>query len=76
MARCDCSQSRPTLFLCLFLGLGGTSVTDHDPSCPTMSDSEGDFETQLLELAGVEKKRKNRQASSSKSSVPKRRKTE
>ena len=41
-----------------------------------MSDSEGDFETQLLELAGVEKKRKNRQASSSKSSVPKRRKTE
>jgi RNA polymerase-associated protein RTF1 len=46
-------------------------------STAIMSDSGGDIDDELLELAGAtEKKRKKRQAPSSKSSVSKRRKAE
>jgi len=44
-----------------------------DFSFTTMSDFEGDFDDELLELAGATEKKRKHQASSSKPSVKKRR---
>lgn len=53
-----------------------TALPTFPSFCSTMSDFEGDFDDELLELAGATEKKRKHHASNSRPSVTKKRRTE